>query len=106
MSETIITSQNQNLLHFLEGQNSFDGFISRKPFLKWAGGKTQLISSLLPFIPIKFTKYIEPLIGGGALFFALNHKESIISDANEELIITYRAVRDNAASVIKLQNNY
>ena len=106
MSKATVTSQNQVPLRILEGQNSFDGFKSRKPFLKWAGGKTQLISSLLQFIPIEFSKYIEPFIGGGALFFALSHQQSIISDANEELVITYRAVRDNVESVIELLDNH
>lgn len=106
MSQLINTSQNQFHTKVLKGQNSFDGFKSRKPFLKWAGGKTQLIPSLSPFIPDKFSKYIEPFIGGGALFFAINHQESIISDANEELIITYRSVQDNVYSIIELLETY
>ena len=97
MSESIITSQNKIQFRILESQPSFTGFKGHKPFLKWAGGKSQLISSLMPLIPKIFSKYIEPFIGGGALFFALNHQESIISDANDELIITYRAVRDNVS---------
>lgn len=106
MSESINTSQNQFQFRVLKDQNSFEGFKSQKPFLKWAGGKSQLISSLLPFIPIKFSRYIEPFIGGGALFFAINHHQSIISDLNEELIITYKMVRDNVFSVIELLESY
>lgn len=79
---------------------------NQKPFLKWAGGKTQLIPTLTSFIPISFNRYIEPFIGGGALYFALNHPDSIISDANEELITTYKAVRDDVFSVIRLLDNY
>ncbi|MCD9187239.1 MAG: DNA adenine methylase [Pyrinomonadaceae bacterium] len=99
MSELINTSQNQFQFRILKGQNSFDGFKSQKPFLKWAGGKSQLISSLFPLVPINFSKYIEPFIGGGALFFAINHHRSIISDSNEELIITYKMVRDNVSNL-------
>ena len=106
MSESINTSQNQFHFRVLDSQNSFEGFKSRKPFLKWAGGKTQLIPLLSPFIPVNFSKYIEPFIGGGALFFTINHHQSIISDSNEDLIITYRAVRDNVSSVIKLLDSY
>ncbi len=96
----------QNYSDIPEYQSSFDGFIHRKPFLKWAGGKTQLISDLLTLIPNDFNKYIEPFIGGGALYFALNHRKSIISDSNEELITTYRAVRDDVFSVIELLDSY
>lgn len=106
MSELINTSQNQFQFRILKGQNSFEGFKSQKPFLKWAGGKSQLISSLFPLVPINFSKYIEPFIGGGALFFAINHHQSIISDSNEELIITYKMVRDNVFSIIELLDSY
>lgn len=79
---------------------------NRKPFLKWAGGKSQLIPELLKYIPSKFNKYIEPFIGGGALFFGLNHSNSVISDSNEELIITYNAVRDHVHSIVELLDRY
>ena len=60
---------------------------SMKPFLKWAGGKSQLIHELKIFIPDSFNKYIEPFLGGGALYFYLNPDHSIISDLNEELVL-------------------
>ncbi|MEM8528245.1 MAG: Dam family site-specific DNA-(adenine-N6)-methyltransferase [Bacteroidota bacterium] len=76
-----------------------------KPFLKWAGGKTQLLSSLAPLIPDKYDKYIEPFIGGGALYFHLNPTQSIIADLNEELIVTYIQVRDKVEDlIIKLKD--
>lgn len=78
----------------------------QKPFLKWAGGKTQMISDLLKFAPVKFNKYIEPFIGGGALYFNLNHPASIISDLNEELVITYRQVKENVQEVIGILETY
>jgi len=53
-----------------------------KPFLKWAGGKSQLIPALEKFIPKKFKKYIEPFVEGGALFFRLHHQNSVIDDCN------------------------
>lgn len=77
-----------------------------KPFLKWAGGKSQLIDDLLKFSPISFNKYIEPFIGGGALYFSLNHSNSVISDLNEELIITYKEVRDNVDEIISILETY
>lgn len=77
-----------------------------KPFLKWAGGKTQLLKELLEIIPPKFNKYIEPFVGGGALFFYINHKKSIVSDLNEDLIITYIQVRDNVNEIIEILEDY
>lgn len=77
-----------------------------RPFLKWAGGKTQLIPELSKYIPTDFNKYIEPFIGGGAFFFYLNPQTAIISDSNEELITAYAAVRDNVEEIIKILEEY
>lgn len=77
-----------------------------KPFLKWAGGKTQLISELSEHIPLVYNKYIEPFIGGGAFFFFINPSISVISDSNEELIITYKEVRDNVENIIHILETY
>ena len=77
-----------------------------KPFLKWAGGKTQMIDELLKYVPINFNKYIEPFIGGGAYFFALNHSKSIIADLNEDLVHTYLEVRDNVEEVVSILRTY
>jgi DNA adenine methylase len=68
------------------------------PFLKWAGGKGQILSYLLPMVPEGFGTYHEPFIGGGALFFALVSRglvtKAVLGDLNEELMTTYRAVRN------------
>ncbi|MFP4090810.1 MAG: DNA adenine methylase [Cyclobacteriaceae bacterium] len=79
----------------------FPNDVSIKPFLKWAGGKTQLLGELHKHVPKKYNKYIEPFIGGGAMFFSLNPNESIISDSNEELINTYQQIKENINSVIE-----
>uniref|UniRef100_UPI00404868F6 DNA adenine methylase n=1 Tax=Roseivirga sp. TaxID=1964215 RepID=UPI00404868F6 len=78
----------------------FPNDVGIKPFLKWAGGKTQLLAHLHKYAPIAFNKYIEPFIGGGAMFFSLNAENSIISDSNEELVITYQQVQSNVDQVI------
>lgn len=75
--------------------------VAIKPFLKWAGGKTQLLSELHKYVPNNFNKYIEPFIGGGAMFFSINPNESIIADSNEELVITYRQVKDAVEEIIQ-----
>jgi DNA adenine methylase len=84
----------------------FPAEVAIKPFLKWAGGKTQLISELSKYIPSDYNRYIEPFVGGGAFFFFLNPKESIIADSNEELITTYKVVRDNVEQLISVLESY
>jgi DNA adenine methylase len=90
-----------------------------KPFLKWAGGKTQLINDiekLLPY-PLKKSKftYIEPFVGSGAvLFWMLNNfpklEKAVINDINEDLINTYKTIATNPNELISileiLQNEF
>lgn len=63
--------------------------IKPKPFLKWVGGKRQLIDKIKENLPEKFNNYYEPFIGGGALFFELQPKVAFINDYNSELINAY-----------------
>ena len=72
------------------------------PFLKWVGGKRQLMPSIVDHLPenIKDYKYIEPFIGGGAVFFNLQPKNAIINDYNEELINVYQVIKDNLDDLI------
>ncbi len=65
-----------------------------KPVLKWAGGKTQLLKVLLSVLPQFAGRYIEPFLGGGALFFHLAPCDAVVSDSNEELVQFYAVVRD------------
>jgi DNA adenine methylase len=87
-----------------------------KPFLKWAGGKTQLINDIEKALPKnisrdKFT-YIEPFVGSGAvLFWMLNNfpklEKAVINDINEDLINTYRIIATKPKELISiLQNGY
>lgn len=80
--------------------------IHAKPILKWAGGKSQMLKYILPLIPNYSGRYIEPFLGGGAVYFALNPDNAIISDSNPELINMYRQVTDNVESVITYLNKY
>lgn len=79
---------------------------STKPILKWAGGKTQLIQELLKRFPDNFNNYIEPFIGGGALFFHTQPSKSIIADINPELINLYKVIRDNPIDVIDILKGF
>ena len=74
--------------------------IKCKPILKWAGGKTQMLDSILPRFPDSYGKYIEPFFGGGAVFFALQPDNAVIADSNPELINLYSTVANNVDAVI------
>lgn len=77
-----------------------------RPFLKWAGGKTQLLPELRKHVPDTFNRYIEPMVGAGAMFFDLNPKQAILSDSNDELINAYIVVRDQVEELIKKLYNF
>lgn len=74
------------------------------PFLRWVGGKSKLLPSLLPLLPenYKERRYVEPFLGGGAMFFALEPKEALLADINQDLVFTYAAVRDQLPAVLVL----
>jgi len=81
-----------------------------KPFIKWVGGKGQLIEQLEALLPADFDKwenvtYIEPFVGGGAMLFYMlqrhsNIKSAVINDINEDLTTCYRVVRDNPKELV------
>lgn len=76
---------------------------SAKPFLRWAGGKNWLVKYLPAIIgDLQFNRYVEPFVGGGSIFFALNPDNALLSDANEELINTYIGVRDEIDQVLDI----
>lgn len=86
-----------------------------KPFLKWAGGKTQLLESIENVIPKNITEdnftYIEPFVGGGAvLFWILNRfpniPKAIINDINSDLINTYQIIKTNVDQLVSLLSEY
>lgn len=67
-----------------------------KPFVKWVGGKTQLLPTIREMMPPNFHRYFEPFVGGGALFFDLRPRRAVINDINLALITTYKQLRMNA----------
>jgi DNA adenine methylase len=60
--------------------------VPKRPLLKWAGGKTQLLDTLRRAMPSRFSRYAELFFGGGALFWSLGLPDSLITDSNPELI--------------------
>lgn len=75
--------------------------VTPKPFVKWAGGKRQLINLLIDNAPTSFGRYFEPFVGGGALLFALLPSAATITDANPELINAYQIIRDELPALMK-----
>ena len=81
-----------------------------KPFIKWVGGKSQLIEQLDAYLPADFgnwdnATYIEPFVGGGAMLFYMlqqhpNIKHAVINDINSDLITCYQTVRDYGEELI------
>lgn len=99
---------NQTLLPFFQDAATVVPLARPQPFLKWAGGKRQLLPVLLPRIPsLQNAYYHEPFLGGGALFFALcaqgrlDPKRAHLADINPELINAYQVVRDKIDMLVR-----
>lgn len=81
----------------------------KRPFLKWAGGKTRLLPRLLPYVPSAIRDYHEPFLGGGAMFFAVHERvtgKSCLADLNEDLINTWLVVRDREPELRRALKRY
>jgi len=91
-------------------QTNCEAAIAPKPFIKWAGGKRQLLPDIIQNLPPNFEysqnmTYIEPFVGGGAVLFSLlerfsNITKAIINDINGDLITTYTVIRDNPNALV------
>lgn len=90
----------------MEQVTKIEKTVQARPVLKWAGGKTQMLNSIVPKVPEKYGTYIEPFMGGGALFFALDPKQAIIADSNPELMNMYREVASHVDDVIGYLHQY
>lgn len=69
--------------------------LSAKPFIKWAGGKQSLASTLIDYFPKTFERYYEPFLGGGSVFFSLHPLNACLSDENRWLIDSYTALKED-----------
>lgn len=76
-----------------------------EPFVKWAGGKRQLLDRIWERTPNKFDTYYEPFIGGGAVLFRLKPAKAVINDTNEQLINIYRQLKADPRAVIRAVNS-
>lgn len=70
------------------------------PIIKWSGGKQDEIKSFINYIPTDINTYIEPFIGGGALYFYLNHSKNVINDVHIELIDFYNSIKNGYSNDI------
>ena len=88
----------------------FADMTQARPFIKWVGGKTQLLDEVRKSLPRDFASrqhvtYVEPFIGGGAVMFWIlqaysNIERAVINDINQELICTYRVIKENVEELI------
>lgn len=76
------------------------------PFVKWAGGKRQLLPEIKKMLPETFKTYYEPFVGGGAVLFELQPKKAVFGDINEELVGTYKNIKENKDELIELLDEY
>jgi DNA adenine methylase len=77
-----------------------DDFAPLPPLIKWAGGKRRLLHDIAEMVPARFSRYYEPFLGGGAVFFSLLPPAATLSDTNGELIEMYTQVRDCPEEVL------
>lgn len=72
-----------------------------KPFIKWAGGKRQILDQIVPHFPTEFDHYFEPFLGGGAVLLHLQPAKASVSDVNAEIINAFQMIKDKPQALIK-----
>lgn len=77
-----------------------------RPFLKWAGGKRQLLPEIRRYVPKNFNIYYEPFVGAGAVLFDLQPKRAIVNDINYELINAYKVIKTNLEALVADLNKH
>ena len=85
--------------------NYMENVKNLSPILKWTGGKEQELKYILPNMPVRFSRFIEPFVGGGAVYFSINKNNMLINDKSTELTDLYNNVKyNNSEFIAKLQN--
>ena len=76
------------------------------PFVKWVGGKRQLMPAINQLLPKKYSTYYEPFVGGGAVLFEIQPKKAIVNDYNAELVNTYNVIKNEPEELINDLKNH
>jgi len=71
-----------------------------RPIVKWSGGKSDELKNIIPHVPKDYTTYLEPFVGGGALYFNLNPTKAVINDVHKELVDFYQSIKNGHAEEI------
>jgi DNA adenine methylase len=74
--------------------------VNLNPIIKWSGGKKDELKHIIPHIPKNYTTYLEPFIGGGAVYFHLNPEKAVISDVHTELVDFYQSIKNGHSELI------
>ena len=93
----------QDLITMIQKNNAADGTNNHKslvPMIKWSGGKKDEMKHIIQYIPKSYDTYLEPFIGGGAVYFHANPSKAVINDVHTELIDFYRSIKDGHAGDI------
>ncbi len=69
--------------------------------MKWVGGKRQLLNDIEKHIPVNFSRYCEPFVGGGAVLFYIQPPKAVINDSNEELVNLYKVIKESPEDLIE-----
>ena len=77
---------------------------NRKTFIKWAGGKEKELPIILKNLPSNFTRYVEPFVGGGAVYLNINCPASVINDKSDELMLLYKMIKNHNQGFIDSLN--
>ena len=78
--------------------------INRKPFIKWAGGKEKEWPIIKENLPKEFSRYVEPFVGGGAVYLNVDCSNSVINDKSDELILLYKLIKKGSPEFFKSLN--
>lgn len=109
------TAASNNALTYIFRKDDYKPAVANKgkPFLKWAGGKGQLLAEISAYYPFgdgHIDAYVEPFIGGGAVLFDILKRYELsrvyISDTNEDLIVAYKAIRDRTDFLVEILASY
>lgn len=77
---------------------------NRKTFIKWAGGKEKELPIILKNLPKNFNRYVEPFVGGGAVYLNINCENSVINDKSDELMLLYKMIKKHDEGFIDSLN--